>query len=98
VLDLGFVREEVADLYGRRGNISVDPVILMRLMLLLFLDDVRSERELMRILPLLLDYLWFRGNRLDDEEVPHHRVLSKADKRRSGAFSNDSLGRCDLAF
>jgi hypothetical protein len=42
VLDLGFVRQEVAACYGVNGNVSVDPVIIMKLMLLLFLDDVRS--------------------------------------------------------
>lgn len=80
VLDLSFVREEVADCFGRNGQVSVDPVIIMKLMLLLFLDDVRSERELMRVLPLRLDYLWFLGYGLEDE-VPHHSVLSKARKR-----------------
>jgi transposase len=49
VLDLGFVRREVAGSYGSNGHVSVDPVIIIKLMLLLFLDDVRSERELMRI-------------------------------------------------
>lgn len=83
VLQLDFVRQEVAGLYGRRGNVSVDPVVLMRMMLLLFLDDVRSERELMRLLPLRIDYLWFLGYGLDDE-VPDHSVLSKA-RRRWGA-------------
>lgn len=33
----------------------------MNMMLLLFLDNVRSERELMRIIPERLDYLWFLG-------------------------------------
>ena len=55
VLDLSFVREEVASFYVQRGNVSIDPVVLMRLMLLLFLDNVRSERELMRMLPLRID-------------------------------------------
>ena len=69
VLDLGFVRREVAAVYGNNGHVSVDPVIIMRLMLmlLLFLDDVRSECELMRIVPLRLDYLWFLGYGLEDE-------------------------------
>ena len=58
----------------------VDPVIIIKLMLLLFLDDVRSERELMRIVPLRLDYLWFLGYGLEDE-IPTHSVLSKARKR-----------------
>jgi transposase len=79
-LDLSFVRGEVADFYGSNGHVSVDPVIIIKLMLLLFLDDVRSERELMRIVPLRLDYLWFLGYGLEDE-IPHHSVLSKARKR-----------------
>ena len=48
MLDLGFVREEVAKFYGRNGNVSVDPVVIMKMMLLLFLDDVKGERELMQ--------------------------------------------------
>jgi transposase len=79
-LDLGFVRGQVAGFYGNNGNVSVDPVIIIKLMLLLFLDDVRSERELMRIVPLRLDYLWFLGYGLEDE-IPNHSVLSKARKR-----------------
>src|SRR5476649_1344577 len=80
---LDFVREEVAGSYGRKGNVSVDPVIVMRMMLLLFWDNVRSERELMRIIPLRIDYLWFLGYSLE-EEIPNHSVLSKA-RRRWGA-------------
>lgn len=80
VLDLGFVREEVTSFYGQRGNVSIDPVVLMRLMLLLFLDNVRSERELMRMLPLRIDYLWFLGFGLEDV-IPNHSVLSKARRR-----------------
>ena len=73
ILDLGFVRGEVADFYGNNGHVSVDPVIIIKLMLLLFLDDVRSERELMRIVPLRLDYLWFLVYGLEDE-IPNHSV------------------------
>ena len=80
---LDFVREEVAGSYGRKGNVSVDPVIVMKMMLLLFWDNVRSERELMRIIPLRIDYLWFLGYSLEDE-IPNHSVLSKA-RRRWGA-------------
>jgi len=43
VLDLDFVREEVATKYGRNGQVSVDPVVLMKMMLLLFLDDLKSD-------------------------------------------------------
>jgi hypothetical protein len=50
VLDLRFVSPEVTKFYGTKGNVSEDPVVIMK-MLLLFLDSVRSERELMRIIP-----------------------------------------------
>ena len=53
-LELSFVRAEVAGFYGSNGNVSVDPVIIVKPMLLLFLDDIPSERELMRIVPLSL--------------------------------------------
>jgi transposase len=80
VLDLSFVRGQVAHTYGKRGNKSVPPEVILRMMLLLFLDDIKSERELMRIIPERLDYLWFLGYGLDDK-IPNHSVLSKARKR-----------------
>jgi len=79
-LELSFVRKAVAHTYGRKGNKSVPPEVIMRMMLLLFLDDIKSERELMRIIPERLDYLWFLGYQLDDQ-IPDHSVLSKARKR-----------------
>jgi Transposase DDE domain len=39
VLKLDFVREAVVGFYGRNGNVSVDPVIIMKMMLLLFWDN-----------------------------------------------------------
>jgi transposase len=60
-IDFGFVRAEVAGCHGRNGNESVDPVVIIKLMFVLFFDNVKSERELMRMLPERLDYLWFLG-------------------------------------
>jgi transposase len=79
-VDFSFVREKVREFYGRNGNVSIDPVVVLKMMFLLFFDDVKSERELMRIIPERLDYLWFLGYGLDDE-VPDHSVLSKARAR-----------------
>jgi hypothetical protein len=45
LLPKSFVRAEVARFYGANGNQGVDPVILVKLMFLLFFDDVPSERE-----------------------------------------------------
>src|SRR5690606_27425981 len=88
-VDFAFVRDEVRGKYGYNGNVSVDPEVILKLMFLLFWDDVRSERELMRMLPERLDYLWFLGYGLDDE-VPDHSVLSKA-RRRWGPDVFESL-------
>jgi transposase len=79
-VDFSFVRQEVADCYGYNGNESIDPEVILKLMFVLFFDNVKSERELMRMLPERLDYLWFLGFGLDDE-IPDHSVLSKARAR-----------------
>jgi transposase len=83
VLDFGFVSDEVEHLYGTNGNVSVPPPVILKLMVLLMLYNVRSEREMMDTLPERLDWLWFLGYDLDSE-IPHHSVLSKA-RRRWGA-------------
>lgn len=80
LIDFKFVREEVAHCYGSKGNVSVDPEVIMKMMFRLFFDDVASERELMKIIAERLDYLWFLGYGLDDE-IPDHSVLSKARAR-----------------
>ncbi|MDF9828063.1 transposase [Ereboglobus sp. PH5-10] len=79
-VDFNWVRDEVVGLYGCNGNESVDPVVIIKLLILLFWDNIKSERELMRIVPERLDYLWFLGYGLD-EQTPNHSVLSKARKR-----------------
>jgi transposase len=80
LVDFSFVRAEVQQFYGYNGHRSVDPVVLMKLMFLLFYDNIASERELMNLLPERLDYLWFVGYGLDDA-IPDHSVLSKARTR-----------------
>jgi transposase len=79
-IDFTFVREEVKRFYGYNGNESVDPAVIMKMMFLLFFDNVSSERDLMRIIAERLDYMWFLGYGLDDE-IPNHSVLSKARAR-----------------
>lgn len=80
MIDFSFAREAVAHTYGRNGNESVDPAVLLKLMFLLFSENIRSERELMRRLPERLDWLWFLGYGLEDV-TPNHSVLSKARAR-----------------
>lgn len=80
LIDFDFIYGEVKDSYGTTGNISIPPPVILKLMLLLFFYNVRSERELMETLPERLDWLWFLGYGLD-APIPDHSVLSKARKR-----------------
>jgi transposase len=80
LIDFDFVYEQVEDRYGVNGNVSVPPPVVIKLMLLLFLYDVRSERELIRSLSYRLDWLWFCDYDFDSD-IPHHSILSKARKR-----------------
>ena len=79
-IDFNFICGEVKDTYGNNGNVSVPPPVILKMMLLLVLYNVRSERELMQTIPERLDWLWFLGYDLEDE-VPNHSVLSKARAR-----------------
>jgi transposase len=80
VIDFGFIYKEVESLYGKNGNVSVPPPVILKLMFLLFCYDVPSERQLMEELPCRLDWLWFLGYDLDSQ-IPDHSVLSKARAR-----------------
>jgi transposase len=80
LIDFSFIYDEVKDTYGTNGNVSVPPPVILKLMLLLVLYNVRSERELIQTLPERLDWLWFLGLDLDSP-IPDHSVLSKARTR-----------------
>ena len=80
LVDFDFIYKQVEAHYGVKGNVSVPPPVLLKLMLLLILYNVRSERELMDTIPERLDWLWFLGYDLDDD-IPNHSVLSKARSR-----------------
>jgi len=79
-IDFAFVRQEVAHCYGKKGNESVAPEVILKMMFLLFFDDIKSERELMEVIGERLDYLWFLDYGLE-EKIPDHSVLSKARAR-----------------
>ena len=80
-IDFDFIYQQVQDAYGVNGNVSVPPPVILKMMLLLTLYNVRSERELMATIPMRLDWLWFLGYDID-YQIPNHSVLSKARKQR----------------
>jgi transposase len=80
VIDFDFIYKEVEDKYGKNGNVSVPPPVILKLIFLFFFYNVRSERELMETLPERIDWLWFLGYNLDSG-IPDHSVISKARAR-----------------
>ena len=91
-IDFNFIYGEVRETYGNNGHVSIPPPVILKMMLLLVLYNVRSERELMETIPLRLDWLWFLGYDLDGE-VPDHSVLSKARKRWGAEAFRDFFER-----
>lgn len=79
-VDLSFVNHAVEEKYGAVGHQSIPPTRIMKLLLLLAIYNVPTERTLFRDLPMRIDWLWFLGYDLSSN-VPNHSVLSKARKR-----------------
>lgn len=66
VLDLSWVRAELAPYYSRTGRPSIDPVLLMRMLILGYVFAIRSERALCREVQANLAYRWFCGLGIED--------------------------------
>jgi transposase len=74
-VDLSFVRELVRDCYASSGRPSVDPVVFFKLQLVLFFEDLRSERRLMEVAADRLSIRWYLGYDLL-EPLPDHSSLT----------------------
>jgi transposase len=79
-LDLSFVRELVAPLYAGGGRPSVDPVVFFKLQLVMFFEDLRSERQLMGVVADSLSLRWYLGYDLH-EQLPDHSSLTRIRER-----------------
>jgi transposase len=81
-IDFAFVRERLPDTYSAVGRPSIDPEVLLRLLLVGYLYGITSERRLMEEVRMHLAYRWF--SRLGFErEIPDHSTFSK---NRHGRF------------
>src|ERR1700674_869839 len=75
-IDLGFVRERLAPFYKEGGRPSIDPEVLIRMMLVGYLYGIASDRKLAEEVRMHLAYRWFTGLGLD-HDVPDHSTFSK---------------------
>jgi transposase len=89
VLDLSWVHAELRPYYSPIGRPSIDPVLMIRMLIIGYVFAIRSERALCREVQVNLAYRWFCGLSIEDK-VPDHSAFSRA---RTERFRDSSLFR-----
>lgn len=89
LLDFGSLRSEFAALYSHTGRPSIDPELMIRMMLVGYLYGILSERRLVEEVHLNLAYRWFCRLGLEDC-VPDRSTFSK---NRRGRFADGDILR-----
>ena len=88
-VDLDGVREHLRPFYSTTGRPSIDPELLLRMLIVGYCSGIRSERRLCEEVHLNLAYRWFCRLGLDGE-VPDHSTFSK---NRHGRFRESDVLR-----
>jgi len=90
VLDLSWVHKELAPYYSHTGRPSIDPVLMIRMLLVGYVFALRSERRLCSEVQVNLAYRWFCKLSVEDQ-IPDHSVFSRA--RHERFRESDALRR-----
>lgn len=88
-VDLSDIRKHLASFYSSIGRPSIDPELIIRMLLVGYIMGIRSERRLCEEVHLNLAYRWFCRLDLADA-VPDHSTFSK---NRHGRFRDSDLLR-----
>ena len=89
ILDFGAIRKSLAPFYSSTGRLSIDPELMIRMLLIGYSFGIRSERRLCEEVHLNLAYRWFCRLGLEGS-VPDHSTFSK---NRHGRFRESDLFR-----
>ena len=81
VLDLSWVHGELATYYSPLGRPSIDPALMIRMLIVGYVFAIRSERALCREVQVNLAYRWFCGLSIEDKP-PDHSAFSRARNER----------------
>ena len=81
VLDLGWVRKELAPHYSHTGRPSIDPELMIRMLIVGYVFAIRSERMICREVQVNLAYRWYCRLGIEDV-VPNHSAFSRARHER----------------
>ena len=90
VLDLSWVHRELRPYYSNTGRASIDPVLMIRMLLVGYVFALRSERRLCSEVQVNLAYRWFCKLSVEDK-IPDHSVFSRA--RHERFRESDALRR-----
>jgi transposase len=90
VLDLGWVHKELAPYYSHTGRPSIDPVLMIRMLIVGYVFALRSERRLCAEVQVNLAYRWFCKLGIEDR-IPDHSVFCRA--RHERFCESDALRR-----
>ena len=88
-VDCSALRQHLASFYSSTGRSSVDPELMIRMLLIGYCLGIRSERRLCEEVHLNLAYRWFCRLGLDGK-VPDHSTFSK---NRHGRFRDSGIFR-----
>jgi transposase len=88
VLDLSWVHAELAPHYPDNGRPSIDPELMIRMLIIGYVFAIRSERALCRDVQVNLAYRWFCGLSIEDK-IPDHSAFSRA--------RNERFRDCDIS-
>jgi len=77
VLDLSWVHGELERYYSHTGRPSIDPELMIRMLIVGYVFAIRSERRLCEEVQVNLAYRWFCGLGIEDP-IPNHSVFSRA--------------------
>src|SRR2546430_11473267 len=81
VIDLSWVHAELAPHYPNNGRPSIDPELMIRMLIVGYVFAIRSERALCRDVQVNLAYRWFCELSIEDK-VPDHSAFSRARNER----------------
>src|SRR6202043_2141185 len=81
ILDLDWVRAELAPHYSPIGRPSIDPVLMIRMLIVGYVFAIRSERRICAEVQVNLAYRWFCRLGIEDN-IPDHSVFCRARHER----------------
>src|SRR6266446_5992621 len=90
VLDLNWVHKELAPYYSHTGRPSIDPVLMIRMLIVGYVFALRSERRICAEVQVNLAYRWFCKLGIEDS-IPDHSVFCRA--RHERFRESDALRR-----